>query len=189
MSRSIVQSLALSVVIAWGAMTTCNVAAVVIEWNTDASGSFGNQGNWDPMQVPGLSDVVRFDRGDQSYTVSFGGIFGGIDRTNFVLVIADDAVTFDLQGATYELARIFGLGGSVIIGESGSPVRFSADTAALTIQNGLVVTNKFTLGQDVDFIRGFPNPAHGTLNVRMEDAEKPSGGKTRPPRGPVRGGG
>ncbi len=31
--------------------------------------------------------------------------------------------------------------------------------------------------------------AHGTLNVRTEDGEKPSGTKTRAPGAPVRGGG
>ena len=142
----------------------CNVAAVVIQWNTNASGSFGVQGNWDPMQVPGLNDVVRFDRDDQSYTVSLGGI----NRTSFVLVIADDAVTFDLQVATYEMAGVVGQPSAVIIGESAGSAFLFTDTASLNVADGMLMADRISLGATAQ-INNFPPPAaflaSGTLNI------------------------
>mgnify|MGYP002624528161 CR=1 FL=1 len=130
----------------------------VHEWTSPNGGSFSSAANWNPSAGVGANDTARFDLGDETYVVTFPNI----THQSQQLIIGDDAVTFALDNASYEV------GATVIVGEAAGttfPVGFFADTGTLTIQESVLQAGTVILGLASTEFGDVQIRSEGTLNV------------------------
>ena len=105
-----------ALVAAAGLAASCNASD--INWVNSSGGPFATAANWSPAQVPGAGDRAIFGR-SSNYTVHLNGM----GHTNSQILVNNDVVQFNLDGATYSLTSATSLsvgGGSMII--LGHPV-------------------------------------------------------------------
>ncbi|MHC5002388.1 MAG: thrombospondin type 3 repeat-containing protein [Planctomycetota bacterium] len=92
--------------------TIASASAGQVTWTGLGDGtSFGDQQNWDLLQVPGATDIVRFS--------GAGGAIGfAVDPQTAGLLVQDAIVTFMLGGRTYTIAGELNAG-SIVPSSSG----------------------------------------------------------------------
>jgi len=108
-------------------------------WIRPQGGDFGVAANW-VLGVPPPDRSARFGLVNADYAVTFDG-----PRTNNQCIVEAGHVTFDLDGAQYELADVTpGLDGLLVIGDQ------RPTPAVLSLPNGRIKSTDVSIGNGLD---------------------------------------